>query len=396
MRAFLVALGLLVSAGAEAQSLSEREAVHQALEATRADEIVASQLAAERASVAVETIVRNPEFAVSHERFLGTRDLREAETALSIHQEFDLSDWRGRLRDALPHQEAALRSERQEWELEVAHEVRTAFFSVRYHQLRVVVLEGWITRLQSGVDAAAQREAAGDVSEYDVLRVQRELDTAGADLASEWSQLNESWSGLQRWVPFDSHPDLVGELTPTQPSGAAAELPSLQRLRHLVAANEARSGAYGRPGLRGWSIGGGYLLGRAPDSTAHGFLVELSIPLVVRNNDRAVLDALAARSDAIEVELALEGALADRAQVAARTRLDGSLVALEGLAAPDNDYQLTRMAELAYQAGEASLTDLLDAYESEAELQLARVDLQWQARRAALDLDRTLGRGAIE
>ena len=63
--------------------------------------------------------------------------------------------------------------------------------------------------------------------------------------------------------------------------------------------------------------------------------------MAVRNNDRVTLDALAAQSDAIEVELALEGALSERAQVAARSRLDGSLQALATLAAPDADYELT-------------------------------------------------------
>ncbi len=390
----LGAAAILAPGAVSAQSLTEAQAVSRALEATRAEEIVATQLAAERAAVAVETVVPNPEFGVAHERYVGAQ--WQSETAFSLEQEFDLNDWRGRLRDALPHQEAALRAERRVWELEVAQVVRTSFFEVRYHEERSAVLENWIVRLQAGVDAAAQREAAGDVSAYDVLRVQRELDTAGAALASERSALNESWSALQRWVPFDSQPELEGDLTPQGYDSASGELPSLERLRHLIAANNAQSTAWGRSGLRGWSVGGGYRLSRSPGATAHGFLVELSIPLAVRNNDRVTVDALAAQSDAIEVELALEGALSERAQVAARSRLDGSLQALATLAAPDADYELTRMAELAYQEGEASLTDLLDAYESEAELQLARVDLQWEARRAALELDWTLGRGGIE
>ena len=40
--------------------------------------------------------------------------------------------------------------------------------------------------------------------------------------------------------------------------------------------------------------------------------------------------------------------------------------------------------------------DLIDAYESEAELGLARVDLQWEARLAAIALDHSLGRGIPE
>ncbi len=108
---------------------------------------------------------------------------------------------------------------------------------------------------------------------------------------------------------------------------------------------------------------------------------------------RARLERLRAQRDDLRSELTLRTREADRQTRAERTRLDAALDALEVTPDPSRDADLSRLAEVAFDANEASLTELLDAFESEANLRLARIDLQWEARRAAIALEHSLGLG---
>ena len=406
------------------ETLTVEDAVSIAIHRPEADALVQQRIAVERARLAASTTRANPRLGLHHERIVGAPAVADSETSLTLEQSFDLTDWRGRLAAALPHREAAARAEMDGWRLDVAQGVRAAFYAVRYREARVVVLRAWIVRLQAGVEAASAREEAGDVSGYDVRRVQRELGVAQAALASEHAALGQAWSDFETWVPGSERPTLVGDLAPAVDvvgdlapavdvvddlapavdvvATPVRRLPDLVRLESLAAASAAESEAWRAPFLRDWSVEGGYRLaqaGGAPgggSELGHGFSVGLSIPLILRNPDRARVALLAAESDALHAELQWARSIAEQAATAGQARLADAVTALASLPAPDDDRGLTHMAEVAYRAGEASLTELLDAYESESELQLSRLELEWEARQAAIELERFQGLGMTE
>jgi outer membrane protein TolC len=141
-------------------------------------------------------------------------------------------------------------------------------------------------------------------------------------------------------------------------------------------------------------IGAAYRVAQQGGSVGQGFMVSLSVPLTFWNTDRPRVERLRAERARVESELSLTRTLAEQGEHGARKRLDDTLEALGELPAPEHDVEVSQLAESAFAAGEGTLLELLDAYESETDLRLARIDLQWAARRAAIDLQRRLGIGS--
>src|SRR5690606_32515907 len=263
-------------------------------------------------------------------------------------------------------------------------------------EVRLAVIDRWIERLESGLGDLEARRAQGDAAPYDVRRIERELEIAAAERAVESAALSSAWTELETWTRWKDRPPLQGDLAPPRSTGADMALPELARIEQMERALAAEEDAWGAPFLRGWVVGAGYRLAHAGDAIGHGFVLSLSVPLAFWNTDQPRLDRLAAQQTELRAERALETSTAQSSADAARQELEQTLDTLDRLSDPARDEELTQMARAAYGAGEATLTELLDAFQSEAELQLARIDLEWAARQAALDLDRRLGIGVPE
>lgn|GEM_PF-2952096 len=396
----IIARTLVLMAAAPGSALAaERWTADDAVGHALADPAIARSLEAGeraiRAEVEAATVVPTPTVGLSHEQVFGGDGVAYRETSLTVAQTFDLTGWRGRLRAAIPNREAVLRAELRAWRLDVARSVREAFYAVLYHERRAGALDAWVARLDRGVTATSARRARGDAATYELRRVQRELATARARRASEVARVAEAWASLARWVPWSERPSLLGELRPAAPGprSDAGKLPRLARLEQLSLALDAEASAWGSPMLRGWTISGGYRLARAASQDGHGLVLALTAPLALWNNDAPELERLHAERARLAGELELQRRRAERSERGARERLEGALAALDGLTPTTEEAELTRLAETAYGAGEATLTELLDAYASATELELARADLAWEARRAAIALDRERGMG---
>ena len=389
---------LTVPATAEAQSeVNADDVVRSALARPEVEERFSAQVSGVRAELDEATVFPTPTLGLAHEQVFGDLNVGYLEFSAMVEQRFDLSGWRGALRESLPHRESALRAETDAWQLEAATTVRVAFYRVRRHDERVAALDAWIARLEDGLVGVRAREEGGDASAYQVRRIEREIELARATRATEASARAEAWAELERWTMWQTRPVLVGALQPPPPTptpDARAPLrPELARLEHLELALDAETQAWGAPFWRGWSVGAGYRYAEVGPSTGHGFLVTLSLPLAFWNTDAPRVQRLRARQLEVSSELTLRTSLVAREVDAAHERLDAAMASLETMSGPSRDAELTRLAQVAFDAGEASLTELLDAFESETELQLARIDLQWEARRAAIALDRSRGIG---
>ncbi len=389
---------IVVPAAAAAQAeVSVDDAVRAALARPEIQERFSAQVASVRAELDEATVFPTPSLGLAHEQVLGDLNVGYLEFSAMVEQRFDLSGWRGALRESLPHRESALRAETDSWQLEVATAVREAFYRVRRHEERLAALDSWITRLERALDGILAREERGDASALQVRRVEREIELAHATRATEASAHAEAWAELDRWTTWLERPVLVGDLQPPPPTRAPEATPPLRpelaRLEHLELALDAEADAWGSPFWRGWSVGAGYRYAEVGPSTGHGFLVALSLPLAFWNTDAPRVQRLRARQLEVSSELTLRTSLVAREVDAAQELLDAAMRSLETISTPSRDAELTQLAQVAFDAGEASLIELLDAFESETELQLARIDLQWEARRAAIALDRSRGIG---
>lgn len=371
------------------------DAVHRALENPEIEASLGAAIAASAAEVDEAVVRRTPDLGVDHEQVFGPPQVGYVQTTVMVRQSFDFTPWRRSLRKSVPHREAALRAEADQWTLEVATAVRLAFFQVRYHEDRIAALDAWIVRLDHSVAAIDKRRERGDVAPYEVRRVQREREIAVAHRAQEQARLAEAWAALEQWTPWSSQPRLTGQLPPSEvPTVDVATLPRIVELEQRKLVVGAELDTWGAPFGRNWMVGAGYRFARQGGSNGHGFMVSVSMPLTLWNTDRPRVERLRAERSQIEAELGLARTLAEQAEDATRTRLQGALEARANLPAPELDAELSVLAEAAYGAGEGTLLELLDAYESEASLRLSRIDLEWEARRAAIELQRRLGIGA--
>lgn len=386
----------LAFAQTQSQPWSVEDTVARAVSNPEFEVLLEHQLEGLRAGAREATTVPTPTIDLGYEQVFGGESVANAEYTATLQQSFDLSGWRSHLRGGVANRESAHRAQIDERRLLLSAVVRLAFFEIRFREERLRAFEDWTRRIEEGVLAISARESAGDAAPYTVGRILRELETAQAAMASEASALEEAWSTLAALVPWESRPVLTGDVRPRATGDGASEpldLPSLARFEFLDAALDEERRAWGRPFLRGWAIGAGYRYSEVASADGHGVIVSLSLPLSFWNNDAPRLERLDAERAELASELSLLSARAERAATAAETRLQRSLEALDALAATDDVTELTGLAEIAYAANEATLTELLDAYESETELRLSRLDLEWAARRAAIELDRRTGRG---
>lgn len=394
---FLLLAGLWLPSRVFAQpEVGVEDVVRAALLRTERTVHLDAQIGVERAQMDEDTMLPLPTLALDHEQTFGGASERGAETSVLVEQGFDPSRWRAAYRQALPHRISALRAQNDAVLLDTATAVRAAFFQVLHREARVRVLDGWIARLLVGLEGMRVREASGDVSAFEIQRLIRAVELASARRATEASALAEAWAALEQWTTWESRPRLVGDLQPPPPAQLPNEtqlLPDIARLEHLALGLDAERDAWGSPFWRGWSAGVGYRFADIGQRVGHGVLLTLTVPLAYRDIDAPRQDRLNAQLQAVQTELAIRTYRAARERDAAQQRLDAVLVALGALPDATLDSELVRLAQLAFDAGEATLPELLDAVESELELQLTRLDLQWEARRAAIALDRSRGLG---
>lgn len=401
-RALWLALVLLPRAAWPAPpTWTADDAVRAALDRPAVQARLNAEVAAGRARIAQETATPTPRLGVFHEQVFGASQVAYVQTSAEVQQGFDLSGWRGHLAARQPHEAAALRADLEAWRLDLAAEARLAFYAVLHGRARLAALDAWLAQLDRGVTATSARQTRGDVAPYAVKRVARERAVARARRASEAGAHAEAWAALLRLTQRTERPLLDGTLAPdlSAPQASAVDatdaLPQLQALVRTEQALSESLQAWGSPGLRGWSIGAGFRWAEVASQSGQGFTVSLSLPLALWNTDAPEIERLSAERARVQADHRDASALATARQRAALQRLEAAQAALQSLDDEEAADDLSQLAETAWRAGETTLAELLDAYASEAELELARADLQWAARRAEIERARSLGIGAL-
>jgi cobalt-zinc-cadmium efflux system outer membrane protein len=261
--------------------------------------------------------------------------------------------------------------------------VRSAFASLlaRQEQLRVLrEAQENMERLQQLVRG---RAAAGDRSQYDVVRVEVEVESVRVQALNAAADVEDLAGQLAVLLGFPGwSPRAVGTLDVRQNlpvsvdelwASAEQRRPSLVALRRQQVA--ARGGVFlaQRERLPVPAVSGGAQL--THDVTGTSALFGLSIPLPFFDRNQGAIAKATAQVNAADLEL-------QAAQAEVRAQIENSALVLakrkdalrifEG-AVSDRVPVLRRMAEDAYKEGSADILELLDANRSLRDLQVERV-----------------------
>jgi len=319
------------------------------------------------------------------------------ELTLVVGQTLDLSGRRGLLRRAGKARAEAARQRGHAARIDLVARVRRLFYRALHLQRRDVVLAGWSDRLQRAISLIDKRIAAGESSRYDRQRLQgdmRAARTAATTNSARLAAARARLAGATGTAVVAATAALLGALLPSAPpetldaAALATGRPRTQALSHDIQASSLQGDAAGRRWLRTVQLRGGYLGAGGGAARQHGFILGVSAALPFSARPEARRQAAVAR----QTELSARRDLA-------RQRWTAEITALAGLArrlqASARDLRTTadparaamlRTADVAWRGGELGLVALLDAHRSATDESLRILDLEHQARQAAIAL----------
>jgi outer membrane protein, heavy metal efflux system len=331
----------------------------------------------------------NPMLEVTHEPLSGS-GRSYSESYLTLSQRLHWPGPRSARMDRAAAELAAARARVEADSAAVVLEVKAAFVEAMLAGAVLRVIQGAEEDMDSALRAAIARESAGDLSTFELRRIEMEHRRYRLERLAAESRMRAAQTALGALVaPAGSERIAVGGAgagdqlpgVPPDPSLDEGALQSAASLRPEVRAAEAAADAAGRAAdaARGERLPEPTLMGglkRQSDGlTGPYFGLSLPIPFWDRLGGEVVAAAApvdAARAGALlaarvaRVELA--GAL-DRY----RTRRASALVVLD---TSPGDRELVEVARLAYEGGELDLLAFLDAVRASRESQ----ELEWRAR----------------
>lgn len=384
------------SAPAREQGLTEAQAVARALDNPDLQELRRGLVDDAIATGRQQTAWSNPSLSYTREQLLSGGPL--GEDYLTLQQTFDISGRRGLRRKAASARAEAARHEARIDAADIVALTRHRYYELLHAQRRREALTSWRERLASYLAIVQKREEAGDAAAFDRLRLQREvsridtlIEREDATVAAAWLRLHGLLQPATAGAPAPSPPALSTALLPAPASGPAdapeavtgapefgaarAQLRALS-LDHRAASRGWVPNPFIGAGYKGVDLGGG--------ARAHGFVVNVGVPIPILNRQQGGRDRAAAQTRAMSARnrLATTHARSEVAALATRaTRLAATARTTEDTTARE-DEALLRAAAAGYRGGEISITELVDAYRSSVEARLLVLDLSMDARRA--------------
>lgn len=388
-------------AAEQGSPLTEEEAVKRALERSDLRAAIDGSVDVARAESIRGSLWENPEVWYTREQTYGQAST--GEDYLWATQKIDPSGSLGLRSKAAEERANAVQERGRARQARIAARVRIRFYEVLRLQGQVAAAQRLIDRLEIAVDTVRKREAAGDASTYDRRRLERELANTRARAITLEAARERTWAAHAALVADQRDTSapwprvsgtLLPEALPSQNTFAARldTRPDLQAFKHLAAGAEIE----GRAASRGWvpelTLGAGWKSIDFGDRI-HGFMAigAITLPFLDHGQNRAWAAQGAMRSAQGEHEwvLALAGGEmrglwyeAARLREAARSYRQERSELSEAL---------VRTAEAGYRGGELGVLELVDAYRGMQEDETRALDLEFQARRARIELELSSG-----
>lgn len=397
MRKYFIVLLLIAVSGTAIADEPLTEALSLRLGLVRPEVLnMASGALGEAEADALEAgLWSNPTLDYTHDRTNGAPG--SLEQIWQINQTLDLAGQHHLRREAGERRVDAVRAGNAARRAELAAAIRRNFFELLRKQASVQAVDAWVGRFAHVDTVIGKLKQSGEISGYDRRRFARERQAAEARLATEKSERVRQRERLFAFIGRQGtgHDAVTGTLLPDAPPSLDASLASLaQRPDLLVLAHQAEAaGLEGRAAARGWIPEVTLGVGTKRVDENNGALIALSIPLPVFDRQQAGDYRAAAQAQSARAEYRLKQARAEGELRGLHQQLDQLIVAAiryrQQAVAPSAD--LVRIAESAYQGGESTILELLDAYRGALDAEITALDLEWKAREARIEFDLLTG-----
>jgi len=395
-----VSLSVLVAdRSAIAANLTESEAVQLGLAESAIGDVATGGV--QQAEGQRERARRWPNPVLSYQREETATGAGTTEQYGWVAQTIDMAGRRSTRGRAAEHRVRAAAADGEDLRVERCAAIRQRFYATLLEQRRVTAMEQWVLQGERVVEIVTKRRTAGDASGYDEMRIAREQATARARLATERASLARNREQLLGLIGTSRDGDtLWGELLPSEPLpavdallGRVDERPDVRALDESVEAARLEGSAAARWWLPDVTVGAGVKSVEDERDRFSGPFLSASIPLPVLDQDQGARFEAEGRERVARGQKALvvETARADlrglwhEASTLHATAIEFRRSALGG------SEVLMASAERAYEAGEMDLLVLLDAHRSALDAELQALELEMSARRARIELDRTVG-----
>ena len=382
--------------------LTEAQAVEHVLKRPGLRDAIDGSVDVARADSIREGLWPNPQASYVREQTYGNGGTGEDYVWLS--QSIDPSGSLGLRSRAAEQRATAAWEEGRARQAGIVASVRMRFYEVLRFQGQVNAAQHLIARLETAVDTVTRREAAGDASAYDRRRLERELANMQARLVTLEAGRDRAWASLAALVGDERDtstpwPRVSGTLLPDSLPAENTLVqrlearPDIRALENIAAAAEIEARAASRGWVPDLNLGAGWKSIDFGPNRIHGFLAmgAITLPFFDHSQDESLRAQGERRRARGERELAL---------ALARGEIRGLLVAARRLRETARRYRenrsessaaLVRTAEAGYHGGELGVLELLDAYRGAEEDEERALDLEFQARRARIELELSSG-----
>lgn len=395
----LLALGLLLPVSARAQvTLTETQALAQLSPNSPRIRALRAQIDLARADALAASRLPNPRVTLSRESVSEV-----TEHYLLVAQPLPITGRRALDRKAADARVAATEARVAELEHQARAELRLTFAALRERQRREEELTGVLRSLRELAELLAKREQAGDAAGFDRLRAEREVLDLDADLTTARVERVEAQAALAAFFSPTPDPLTIRVATDSAPSPdvpdaetliarAEQDRPDVQaRLHDVDAARAALRAATRRHVPEPEVVAGLKTSDAAGGDRGSVFSVLATVPLFDRSQPeqaRAQAQERQAQAelDVLRAQLRTE-IIAARARVLERRRAASAYQSQAVTRADD----LQRIARVSYDAGERSILELLDTYQSAAQARLRQATLDAEVTRAEVDLELATG-----
>ncbi|TXH26772.1 MAG: TolC family protein [Elusimicrobia bacterium] len=395
----VIAATLLHRAG-EANELSSEITIDDALRILQSESprwaAERAQLSLAEAEIIAASVLSNPTLSYNLLQLGQVANTGAASThQVTLEQPLLLFGQRGKRIEAAQAAQRALRADLSARFAERARDLHRVFVDLLGAQEKQRLLHDSLQEMQRAEAIVRGRAAAGDRSQYDVLRIALESRALANELATVEAERLEAAGQLGQLLGKPGwQPRARGDLTPIDPTQTADVLWERARARHpaIVAAQrrieqaEAVVSQARRERAPEIAVQLGLMATQAEDSLSA--FIGLSTPVPILNRQQGpIARAQAAhnvaqkeqRAVVAETEAALQRAIAvSRSRHTAAAHLAQEVFA--------HLPELRRMAEESYRQGKSNIVDLLDAFRSLKTLRMQYVEQLVGAEHAEVDL----------
>jgi cobalt-zinc-cadmium efflux system outer membrane protein len=385
----------LFSRALYAQSLDEAGATRAICSGGTENAVAKAQRARGDAAVLAAHVLPNPSLIVEHQRTFAAATDRE--TILGLSVPLGIGGQRWLRQDAADARRKQASAEANATLFDAALAFREAYVAAAIDEARARVLSDQQAALDSLSLSIQNLAKAGEAASYDELRqltqarLHRHLLESAKAKALASRTLLEAWMGEGVTL---STPD-VASLARSRETSLTAKVedtPMIDSLLAAARAGELEARAARRRSIPDLEVFAGYRAVTLGTETGHGVALGLELPLTLFDRGQG-------EGAQVEAEVQYARSLVGRLRQNNKTKVKAARASLARLEAIQTEAQtasrdavlVRNKAAQLYAAGEASITELLEAFRAAEDAQLANVALAQDIALTRLNLMRAAG-----